>query len=98
MNEVAPMLPEERRMHCHRQMHGQRGAAAEHELRVLYGRGTDIDELLHRFARELRIGAFKNSPDHEVRARAILRQLTVARLRQSNPDFLAAHGITSRAA
>jgi hypothetical protein len=46
--------------------------AREHELRVLYGDGTETDKLLHRFAREQRIGAFENSPDRVVRARAIL--------------------------
>jgi hypothetical protein len=80
-------------MHGHRGTRGQNGdnpgARAPGSLRA----GTDTDELLHRFARELRIGAFENSPDRVFRARAILWQLTVARLRQSNPEFLAANGI-----
>ena len=53
----------------------------EHELQILYGAGIDTDELPHRFAREQRIGAFENSPDRVVRARVILWQLTVAKLR-----------------
>jgi hypothetical protein len=44
------------------------------------------------FSRELRIGAFENSPDRKVHARVILWRLTVAKLRRSNPEFLAANG------
>jgi hypothetical protein len=51
-------------------------------------------ELLRRFARELRIGAFENSPDREARARAMLWRLTIARLRLANPKFLAANGFS----
>jgi hypothetical protein len=103
MRELLPLLPEERRddallvARCMAiaQREAETGAAPDHELRILYGDGTRADGLLHRFARELRIGAFENSPDREVRARAILWRLTVARLRQSNPEFLAANGIDS---
>ncbi len=49
-------------------------------------------ELLHRLARDLRIGAFENSPERAARARAILWRLTIARLRLANPRFLAANG------
>ena len=101
MNELVPRLPEERRTdalpiaRCMAiaEREAKTGTTPEHEFRVLYGAGTDTDELLHRFARELRIGAFENSPDRVFRARAILWQLTVARLRQSNPEFLATNGI-----
>jgi hypothetical protein len=47
---------------------------------------------MYRLARELRIGAFENSPEREARARAILWRLTIARLRLANPRFLAANG------
>jgi len=50
-------------------------------------------ELLGRFARDLRNGAFETSPSREEAARAILWRLTIARLREANPQFLAAHGI-----
>jgi uncharacterized protein DUF6285 len=63
----------------------------ESEGRVLR-QGKDAAELLRRFARELRIGAFENSPDREARARAILWRLTIAKLRLANPRFLAANG------
>ncbi len=49
-------------------------------------------ELVRRFARALRIGGFDNSPQRMARARAILWQLAVARLRLANPRFLAANG------
>ena len=47
---------------------------------------------LRRFARELRIGGFENSPERAVLARAILWRLTIAKLRLANPRFLAANG------
>ncbi|MBV9016335.1 MAG: phosphotransferase family protein [Alphaproteobacteria bacterium] len=49
--------------------------------------------LLRRFARDLRNGAFESSPSQESAARAILWRLTIARLREANPQFLAAHGL-----
>jgi Phosphotransferase enzyme family len=52
------------------------------------------DTLLRRFARELRIGAFENSPERAAQARAILWQLTIARVRLANPRFLAANGFS----
>jgi aminoglycoside phosphotransferase (APT) family kinase protein len=51
-------------------------------------------ELWHRFARELRIGAFENSPERAALARAILWRSTLARLRLANPRFLAANGFS----
>ena len=98
--ELLPLLPEERqpdallvaKCMAIAEREAELGETPEHELRILYGAGTDTDELLRRFARELRIGAFENSPDHDVCARAILWQLTLAKLRQSSPEFLAANG------
>ena len=100
INELMPLLPEERRPDAMRVARCMAIAAREAETRaepeqamlreieLLYGRGAD----LRRFTRELRIGAFENSPDREVSARAILWRLTVAKLRRSNPEFLAANG------
>ena len=48
--------------------------------------------LLRRFANDLRNGAFETSGSRDQAARAILWRLTIARLRQSNPKFLAANG------
>ena len=101
LRELLPLLPEERRLdallvaRCMAiaEREAETGEAPERELRNLYGAGGDTDERLRRFARELRIGAFENSRDGEARARAILWRLTVAKLRRSNPEFLAANGI-----
>jgi len=75
MNELVLLLPEESctdppliaRCMAIAERAAQTGTTLEHEFRVLYGARTDADELLHRFARELCIGAFENSPDREVR-------------------------------
>jgi len=100
LRELLPLLPEERRLdallvaRCMAiaEREAETGEAPERELQDLYGAGGDTDERLRRFARELRIGAFENSRDREVGARAILWRLTVAKLRRSNPEFLAANG------
>ena len=52
----------------------------------------DPTDLLRRFADDLRQGAFAASPVHERAARALLWRLTLAKLRRSNPQFLAANG------
>jgi len=75
MNELVLLLPEESRTdppliaRCMTiaERAAQTGTTLEQEFRVLYGASTDTDELLHRFACELCIGAFENSPDREVR-------------------------------
>jgi Domain of unknown function (DUF6285) len=50
-------------------------------------------ELLRRFALDLRKGAFETSQSQERAARAILWQMTIAKLREGNPGCLAANGI-----
>jgi aminoglycoside phosphotransferase (APT) family kinase protein len=55
-------------------------------------RGPD-DGLIRRFALDLRNGAFETYPSQERTARAILWRLTIARLREANPQFLAANGL-----
>ena len=100
LSELVPLLPEERRAdalliaRCMAiaEREAETDQSPEHELRLLNGATIDTDGLLARFARELRIGAFENSPDRELCARAILWRLTIAKLRQSNPEFLAANG------
>jgi hypothetical protein len=56
--------------------------------------GEGQPELLRRFARDLRVGAFEGSERHSREARAILWRLTIFRLRQANPRFLAANGLS----
>jgi hypothetical protein len=95
------MLPEDRRQdallvaRCMAtvQLKAETGETLDHELQALGSAApTPTNCLLHGFARELCIGAFENSPDRKVHARAILWRLTVAKLRRSNPEFLAANG------
>jgi hypothetical protein len=56
------------------------------------GEGETLRELLRRFAADLRNGAFERSGPRELAARAILWAMTIAKLRESNPQFLAASG------
>ena len=101
VRELAPLLPEERRPDA--LLVARCMAIAEHEaaaeeaplcgLRSLYGSDEEPAELLRRFARDLRIGAFEDREPAERAARALLWRLTVARLRRSNPQFLAANGL-----
>ena len=100
VSDLMPLLPEEHRPDALRvarcmaiaEREAKPGETPEHQLQVFYGARTDTEQLLRRFARELRIGAFENSPEREVCARAMLWRLTIAKLRQSNPEFVAANG------
>jgi len=58
------------------------------------GWGFDGDpvEFFARFAADLRNGAFETSPSREAAARVILWRLTIGKLREGNPNFLAANG------
>jgi Domain of unknown function (DUF6285) len=101
LHELAPLLPEERRpealLVARCMAIAEREAATEEapacELRVLYGSDQEPAELLRRFARDLRIGAFEDREAAERAARAVLWRLTIKRLRRSNPQFLAANGL-----
>ena len=55
-------------------------------------RGDTPAELLRDFARDLRAGTFESSASAEHAARSLLWRLTIAKLRQANPQFLDAHG------
>jgi hypothetical protein len=66
--------------------------AAHSRVGVPVAKGEDADALWRRFARDLRIGAFENSPKRAAQARAILWRMTIARVRLANPRFLAANG------
>ncbi|MGE0259943.1 MAG: phosphotransferase family protein [Alphaproteobacteria bacterium] len=50
------------------------------------------DGLMHRFAADLRAGAFDRCESRKQKARAILWRLTILKLREGNPGFLAANG------
>jgi aminoglycoside phosphotransferase (APT) family kinase protein len=103
LDEVLPLLPESR----HRELHlvataialARREALAGgssfnetmRRLSVFY-RDEQAADLLPRFAADLRNGAFETSGPRETAARAILWRMVIARLRESNPQFLAANG------
>ena len=66
-----------------------------HELEELYREGDeDKQVLLRRFARDLRAGAFEEDESRERYAREILWRLTIAKLRDANPRFLNANGLS----
>ncbi len=56
------------------------------------GCGPQLGELLRRFAADLRMGAFERCDRHGRSARAILWPLTIMKLREGNPQFLAENG------
>jgi aminoglycoside phosphotransferase (APT) family kinase protein len=65
------------------------------ELATLYGDPNPASgAALTRFARDMRIGGFENSPEWAGHARDILWRLTIAKLRMANPRFLAANGFS----
>jgi hypothetical protein len=83
--------------------------AISRELRMLYSDCPETDpasqdggvgvnaetfDLLRRFAQDLRTGAFDASEPRSRRARDILWQLTIERLRLANPRFLNANGFS----
>jgi Domain of unknown function (DUF6285) len=104
LDELLPLLPPERERDAH--LIATAMAIASREVKagvgwqtVLRGtlRGFYADDgvsgdVLARFAADLRKGAFETSPSRAAAARAILWQLTVEKLREGNPQFLAANG------
>jgi hypothetical protein len=56
------------------------------------GGEVDIGRLLHRLAADLRAGAFEGCAMRGRAANAILWRLTIWKLREGNPQFLAANG------
>jgi aminoglycoside phosphotransferase (APT) family kinase protein len=103
--DLLPLLPEERRLDARLianclAIAEREGRSPESALPILtdvvqlYEAAAEADgaALWRRFARDLRIGAFENSPQRSAQARAILWRSTTARLRLANPRFLAANG------
>lgn len=54
--------------------------------------GALLSQLLTRFAADLRAGAFETCDARAAAARAILWRLTIVKLREGNPLFLAENG------
>jgi len=108
LDELLPLLPPERHRDLHlvataiaiARREAMAGEAPTRDilgrLAEFYGGGRDDrgpdDGLIRRFALDLRNGAFETYPSQERTARAILWRLTIARLREANPLFLAANG------
>jgi Domain of unknown function (DUF6285) len=67
-------------------------AAAADELAALYGAG-DRASLLERLAADIREGACDAAGARRAAVLRLLRAITAAKLRASNPDFLAGTGL-----
>jgi aminoglycoside phosphotransferase (APT) family kinase protein len=106
LDRILPLLPPER--HRELRLVATALAIAEREtvagdapareiaalLEDFYGRDSGVAEtgLLRRLAAELRAGAFDRCDSRGQKARAILWRLTILKLREGNPGFLAANG------
>ena len=62
------------------------------DLAALYGQGGDPAAQFAQLAEEIRSGALDTAGARRNRAAALLWALTLQKLRESNPRFLAAHG------
>jgi hypothetical protein len=101
---LAPLLPPERRADAalvaramaiaERELRegGAPIAAAEAELAALYGAG-DPERLLRRLADDIRAGAYDAAGARRAAVLRLLRAITAAKLRASNPAFLAGTGL-----
>jgi aminoglycoside phosphotransferase (APT) family kinase protein len=107
LNDLMPYLPPESRLDALLIANGMAIAEREagagesfaqdilRELEAFYGVAAVSDPTLpQRFAGDLRGGAFESSNARDRTARDILWHLTIAKLRQSNPRFLAANGFS----
>jgi hypothetical protein len=101
IDELLPLLPPERHRDAH--LIATAMAIAARESAEGEGWQRKIEEALNEFygtngslarlAADLRNGAFETSPSRERAARAILWRLTIDKLREGNPQFLAANGL-----
>ncbi len=104
VEELIPLLPPERRLGARlvaaamgialRESEEDWSAAIAAEVARLYGLEApagphDGEELLRRFAGDLRKGAFAGS--RESAAKRVLWRLTLSKLKEGNPNFLAAN-------
>jgi hypothetical protein len=72
-------------------------AACRRALAALYGAG-DLPGLFARLAQDIRAGAFYAPGPAQAQVLALLWAVTRQKLRESNPDYLAACGADERAA
>jgi len=100
LGELLPLLPPERARDAHliattmaiaaREAAG--GEGWQEEITGLLNEFYGESGSLHRLATDLRNGAFETSPSRAAAARAILWRLTIEKLREGNPHFLATNG------
>ncbi len=104
LRDLAPSLPRERRGDVAQIARAMAiaerellfGAALSDSCRAAlerhYGKG-DAAELMCRLANEIRAGAYDRPGPAREDVRRLLWLITVQKLRESNPDYLAASGI-----
>lgn len=105
LRDVAPLLPAERQQEvafiaramaiAAREMEAGEAPLAECHaaLAALYG-GGELDTLLRRLAAEIRAGAYDVAGPARDEVRRLLWAMTVQKVGESNPDYLAASGVT----
>jgi hypothetical protein len=105
LNELLPLLPEQHRLDARLVANSMAIAEREavigasptqqhilREVEAVCGTAEGEGDALARLALDLRAGAFESCAPRDRRARAILWRLTIFKLRQANPRFLAANG------
>jgi Domain of unknown function (DUF6285) len=104
LNELLPLLPEQHRLDARLVANSMAIAEREavhgaglprqilREVEAVCGTAEGEGDALARLARDLRAGTFESCAPHDRLARAILWRLTIFKLRQANPWFLAANG------
>ena len=103
LDELLPLVPEQRQRELHLvataiAIASREALAGDEPICEILARLAEFygslpeDDLLRRFAADLRNGAFATSQPRERSARAILWRMTIAKLREGNPQFLAANG------
>jgi hypothetical protein len=102
LGELLPLLPPGRQRELHllatalaiAEREALAGDALTRDIleRLIEFYGCSGDASLHRLASDLRAGAFERCDMRARAARAILWRLTILKLREGNPQFLAANG------
>jgi hypothetical protein len=107
LQALAPLLPAEQRVdpalvaraagiaERERQAGDAPLQACHRALAALYGAG-DFPALFERLARDIRAGAYDAPEAERDRVRRLLWAITLEKLSESNPDYLAASGIDPR--
>jgi hypothetical protein len=104
LRDLAPLLPAERQHEAAliaraMAIAAREAAAGDAPLRAcqaalagLLGEG-DLDALLRRLAMAIRAGDYDAPSPQRAQVRRLLWAITVQKLRESNPDYLAASGV-----